>query len=201
MKMKQLDDKLAATMQAIKENSKDPQLATHLLAELLSVKGQIDVKPVLFEVPMDEVVKEHDFQSYKFVECKKGVMFLCGGIKFYAPAVYTAQDGDNGGALYDTLKTFCEMDDRKDSMSEDERLMFDTFQNILLTYMVLPLDAFADSDFTFDVAKYIVEKKQKMYQELLDKPLKEETAEDDAKNQEFEMMYKQAEEIVNTDSK
>lgn len=185
--MKKYSEKLQkgksnSIIRKIKENSIDKSKAKSLIEELLALQ-QKRVIPTEIYVPVTDVIATYDFGSFSLIKCKTCIIFKTTGYRLISKPIYTANE--DGGVLYSQLSALCEMKERYDSVSDEEKKLWDLVFNLSIIILSLPIDVFSNDKFLFEVGKFIVEKKNEMYEEPLKKPLQEETEEDEIANDKF----------------
>lgn len=180
MRTKDQGKRLSELKSAIKDMCADRQAAGGMLNELLSVQRQIDVEPTELHVPVSDVIATYDFGAFSLIKCRSCIIFKTTGYRLVAKPLYN-QDGD-GGVLYSQLSALCDMKERFASVGKEEQDLWTLVFNLSVTILSLPLDAFSNDRFLFDVATYIVKRKNELYKELLDRPLAPETEEDAIRN-------------------
>lgn len=195
MDKKELKGKLDEVVAKIKVNSKDKHYADTLVKELLSVKGQLDIEPTLLHLPVDDVVKKMESETFRIALLKSGeaVYHLKGGMDIVVQP--------KANSLYTFLSNVIELQDELDNLTEEER-------NLLLdditasTYVLnVPFIAFGDLDFKYKLAEVVVNYLVSLQDEYLnDVELQDETPD---KNSIFEEAVMAFEEIVKeeTDAK
>lgn len=185
--MKKYSEKLQkgksnSIIRKIKENSIDKSKAKSLIEELLALQ-QKRVIPTEIYVPVTDVIATYDFGSFSLIKCKTCIIFKTTGYRLISKPIYTANE--DGGVLYSQLSALCEMKERYDSVSDEEKKLWNLVFNLSVIILSLPIDAFSNDKFLFEVGKFIAEKKNEMYEEPLKKPLQEETEEDEIANDKF----------------
>lgn len=188
---KNLQTKLNAAIKKVKDNSVDKKAATKMLDEVLSLQKQIDVEPTEVHVAESEVIARYDFGAFSLIRCKTCIIFKTTGYRLIAKPIYTTNE--DGGVLYSQLSALCDMKDQYNTVDKTQQELWNLVFNLSITILSLPIDAFASDKFLFEVGKFIVEKKVEMQTEKLNKALKEETVEDEIKNDEFRQMVEMSE--------
>lgn len=168
---------------SLKSMCADKDTAARMINEMLDVQRQMDVEPTELHIPVKDVIATYDFGAFKLVRCKTCIIFKTTGYRIVAKPLYN--QNEDGGVLYSQLAALCEMKEQYDNVDREQQDLWNLVFNITVTILSLPLDAFADDKFLFDVATYIVKRKNEMYEEILGKPLAEETVEDEIANDKF----------------
>ena len=173
MKDEKLKEKIDEMLKSIKENSKDENLANDQLNELMSLKGQLDVKPVRLCVEEKDVLKEYDFDSYRYVRCKGGILYqMAGGYSVYVTPRMVS--------LYKHLDQLLSLKDDYDNLSEELKNAYSTLVSATQFVMSLPVCSPSSDKMFFGIAGDIAERLNDMVSELMDKDLQEETHEENA---------------------
>lgn len=174
----------------------DKARARKVINEMLSVQRQADVEPAELHVPVSDVVATYDFGAFSLVRCRTCIIFKTTGYRLVAKPLYN--QNEDGGVLYSQMSALCDMKDRYASVGKEEQELWSLVFNLSITILSLPLDAFANDRFLFDVATYIVRRKNELYEELLERPLAPETEEDALRNDAMEQTVLAAEEMKRT---
>ena len=188
MDKKELKGKLDEVVAKIKVNSKDKHYADTLVKELLSVKGQLDIEPTLIHLPVDDVVKKMESETFRIALLKSGeaVYHLKGGMDIVVQP--------KANSLYTFLSNVIELQDELDNLTEEERNLL--LDDITASTHVLniPFIAFGDLDFKYKLAEVVVNYLVSLQDEYLnDVELQDETPD---KNSIFEEAVMAFEEIV-----
>lgn len=172
MEKELLKSKLNELKTKIKTNSKDAHFAETLLDELLSVKGQIDVEPTLVHVPLSDVDRELDGETFTMAVLKNGdaVYHVRGGYTLIA-------DGSRMFALAQTIKDYVDSKDLLGELSDEEREMYELDMSASTYILNLPMYAFTDQDFKYDIATMCIKWLRESYDKALEEPLQEEDKE------------------------
>lgn len=187
MNKEELSKKIDSKISEILE-SNDKGATKKLIDELLSLKGQYDIVPTLYDLPVKDVIKEYDFGVGKFVMMKKYIIYhLRGGLSILiSPRM-------NG--IYKYLSTMLSLKDRYDKLSKEEKDAYEYLFLGITTIFNLPIYAVCDDTFMADVVKYIFEQMNIMYKKIYDTPLQDETAEKDAEFENEMDMWKKVGEL------
>ncbi len=92
MDKNELKDKLEEIKNLIKTNSKDAHYAETLISELLSVHGQLKHEPTLVHVPLKDIEKEADGETFVMATTKDGkaIYHTRGGYTVIADSTYSS---------------------------------------------------------------------------------------------------------------
>lgn len=192
---KSQEARVRAIIREVKKDSLHQQKTASLLDELVALQKQLDVEPTELHVAESEVVATYNFGAFSLIRCKTCIIFKTTGYRVVVKPIYTANE--DGGVLYSQMAALCEMKEKYDSVTKEEQELWNLVFNLSINILTLPLDAFADDEFLFEVGKFIVEKKRELYEKYIKKSenLKDETAEDEIKNDEFRQGIELAEEM------
>lgn len=157
-----------------------------LVDELMSLKGQYDVVPTLYDVPVDSVQKEYDFGAAKIIRTKKYIIYrIMGGVSILV--------SPRMRALYEYLEHLLSLKDKYDSLTVDEKNGYDLLYLGISTLFTLPCHAVVDDSFFSTMVLTAIRETQSLYERLMSMPLQDETPEENAK---FENEITMMDEIV-----
>lgn len=164
-----MKSKLNELKAKIKTNSKDAHFADTLIAELLSVKGQIDVEPTLAYVPISDIVDKLEGDTFTMAVLKNGdaVYHLKGGYTIVA-------DGARMYGLAQTIKNHIEDSKTYDTLSDEQREMYDIDSSATTYILNCPTFAFSDQTMKYDIATTIIKRLNAMYETALNADLQAE---------------------------
>ena len=164
-----MKSKLTELKAKIKTNSKDAHFADALIEELLSVKGQIDVEPTLAYVPINDIVDKLEGDTFTMAVLKNGdaVYHLKGGYTIVA-------DGARMYGLAQTIKNHIEDSKTYDTLSDEQREMYDIDSSATTYILNCPTFAFSDQTMKYDIATTIIKRLNAMYETALNADLQAE---------------------------
>lgn len=146
-----------------------------------------EIKPVELCIEADEVVKRYPVtDAMEIVRCKTSIFFHSTG--FFVVSKPTLANNMKGGALFETLRWYCDYMDTREEYSDEDREKYDVFAAMIVNLLTLPLDVFTNIDFMLDVSEYILKRRNDYYEVLnaeASQP-REETLEDELENVAFE---------------
>lgn len=172
MEKKELKNKIDSKINEILEST-EKENTRKLIDELLSLKGQYDVVPMVYGIEASSVKKEYDFGAGKFIMTRKGIIYhLKGGMAIMVTPRMTA--------VYRYLLAMLSLKDRYDKLNKDEKEAYDYLFLGITTVFNLPIYAVCDDTFMANVVKYIFEQIDVMFKKFNDMPLQDETSEEDA---------------------
>ena len=124
-----------------------------------------NIKPIELCIEADEVVKRYPVtEAIEIVRCRTCIFFHSTG--FFVVSRPTLANNMKGGALFETLKWYCDYMDSREDTPEDERDTYDNFAALIVNVLSLPIDIFTDVDFMLDVSDYILKKRNEYYDKL-----------------------------------
>ena len=167
---KELRDELRILINQIKTNSKDAHYADKLLADLLSVKGQLMIEPTELDCGTKE--DEWETDTYRVTLTNRGALYHeKGGYSiFVTPAMKS---------LYDTLADIVVNKDKYANLEGEEKESYETALSAVAYCLALPKFVFSDGDFTYKIATVVVEFIKKEYDRLMNEELQEENVDKD----------------------
>lgn len=173
MKREELKKQIEEVVSQVKDNSKDVHFADSLIDKLLSLKGQYDVEPTRVIVKESDVLKEYDNDSIRFIRCKNCVVFQAkGGM--------TVVVTPRMRSLYEYITELLNLKDNYDDLDQDRKDVYDALFTGLVWIMNAPIFATCDDALFAGIAKDIIKRFDEYTKSQLDKPLEDETSEQDA---------------------
>lgn len=170
---KELNSKLNAKITQLKNICKDAVFADHLIDDLLSLKGQLSIEPTLVHIPLVNVIKEYDFEHFKIIKTLNGIVFkMTGYEQIIRPTCRT---------LYGQLDYLLGLKDRYDTLTLEEKDIYDTLFQATATILMNPAICFTDDDYWIDIVTFITKRQNELFEKLLSTPLQPEDAERDDK--------------------
>ena len=179
MDKKDLKKDLADIKAKIKANSTDAHFADTLIAELLSVKGQLDHEPTLVHIPLSDVDDKLEGETFAIYSLNSG------DVAYHLKGGYTLIASNRFFSLNDALRGYVANQHiiGTELNAEDKEL----YENDLWasTYLLnLPTIAFSDLEFKYKIVNRIIEYLEELQKKfLVDAELQDETPE---QNKEFE---------------
>jgi hypothetical protein len=171
MDKKILKERLDDLVKQIKVNSKDAHFADKLIGDLLSVKGQMGVEPIALDCGKE--VDEWRGETFRITLTDRGVLYHeYGGYSVFVTP--------NNIALYDVLADLVENKEEYAELDGEKKENFESLLAIIAYNVSLPRIAFLDKDFPQEIALKTIEFLRKMYDDLMNKELQEETPKEDA---------------------
>lgn len=171
MDKKILKERLDDLVKQIKVNSKDAHFADKLIGDLLSVKGQMGVEPIALDCGKE--VDEWKGETFRITLTDRGVLYHeYGGYSVFVTP--------NNVALYDVLADLVENKDEYAELEGEKKENFESLLAIIAYNLSLPRIAFLDKDFPQEIAVKTMEFLRKMFDDLTNKELQDETPKEDA---------------------
>lgn len=171
MDNKVLKERLEDLVRQIKLNSKDAHFANKLIGDLLSVKGQMGVEPIALDCGKE--VDEWKGETFRITLTDRGVLYHeYGGYSVFVTP--------NNVALYDVLADLVENKDEYAELEGEKKENFESLLAIIAYNLSLPRIAFLDKDFPQEIAVKTMEFLRKMFDDLTNKELQDETPKEDA---------------------
>lgn len=167
---KELRDELRILINQIKTNSKDAHYADKLLADLLSVKGQLMIEPIELDCGTKE--DEWETDTYRVTLTNRGALYHeKGGYSIFVTPTMKS--------LYDTLADIVVNKDKYANLEGEEKESYETALSAVAYCLALPKFVFSDGDFTYKIATMVVEFIKKEYDRLMNEELQEENVDKD----------------------
>lgn len=157
-----------------------------------------EIKPVELCIECDDVVKRYQVtDAMEIVRCRTSIFFHSTGL--FVVSKPTLANNLQGGALFETLRWYCDYMESREQYTQDEQDKYDTIAAMVVNILSLPLDVFTDMDFMIDVADQILRLRNEYYERLQKEAaeLKPETLEDALENSAFEGEVLATEQLVN----
>lgn len=124
-----------------------------------------EINPVELCVEVSDVDKRYPItEAMEIVRCKDCIFFHSTG--FFAVSKPTLANNLKGGALFETLRWYCDYQDSRDDYSAEEQERLDTVAAMVVNVLTLPLDVFTDTDLMLDISDYILRRRQEYYDRL-----------------------------------
>lgn len=171
MDKKVLKERLDELVRQIKLNSKDAHFADKLISDLLSVKGQMGIEPIALDCGIE--VDEWRGETFRITLTDKGVLYHeYGGYSVFVTP--------NNVALYDVLSDLVVNKEEYAELEGESRENFESLLTIIAYNVSLPRVSFLDKDYPQEIALKTMEFLRKMYDDLMNKELQDETPTEDA---------------------
>ena len=170
MEKKELKERLNEVKKQLRTNAKDVHFFDKLIDEALSIKGQMGVDPIALDCGKEQ--DEWKGETFRITLTDKGVLYHeYGGYSVFVTP--------NNEALYDVLSDLVVNKDEYAKLEGENKENFESLLTIIAYNLSLPRIAFLDRDFPQEIAIKTMEFLRKMYEELMDKELQEETPKED----------------------
>ena len=173
---KELREKLNDLKKQIKANAKDAHWAENALREYESLVGQLKHEPIVLDCGKE--VDEWAGETFRITKTTTGVLFhTYGGYSVFCTP--------NIASLYETLVNYVEKKDEYAKLEGEAKDIHELSLSALAYCVNLPSFVCSDEAFLYDTAGHIVKYLREMSEQLLNEPLREETAEDLQANQAY----------------
>ena len=130
------------------------------------------VEPIVLDCGKAIEGKVFKGQTFELTKTNKGICYhLFGGYSIFIT--------QNNVALYETLDDLIENQEVYNKLAGQERDDFDLHLSALTYVLDVPLFAFANAEFTYDIATKVIQFLQKTYDDAMAQPLQEETVQED----------------------
>lgn len=166
-----MKERLNEVKNQLRTNAKDVHFFDKLFDEALSLKGQMCVDPIALDCGKEE--DEWAGETFRITLTNKGVLYHeYGGYSVFVTP--------NNSALYEALSDLVVNKDEYAKLEGEKKENFEALLAIIAYNLSLPRISFMDRDFPQEIAIRTMEFIRKMYEELMDKELQEETPKEDA---------------------
>ena len=130
------------------------------------------VEPILLDCGKAIEGKVFKGETFELTKTNKGILYhVFGGYSIFVTP--------NNIALYETLDDLIEHQESYNKFEGKEREDFDLNLSAISYVLDIPLFAFSSAELTFDLATKVIQFLQKTYDEAMQKPLQEETVQED----------------------
>ena len=187
MDKKILKERLADVKKQLRTNAKDVHFFDKLIDEALSLKGQMGVDPIALDCGKEE--DEWAGDTFRITLTNKGVLYHeYGGYSVFVTP--------NNTALYDVLSDLVVNKDEYAKLEGEQAENFKALLTIIAYNLSIPRISFMDKDFPQEIAIKTMQFLQKMYEDLANKELQEETPKEDAAFKEATMAIEEISESL-----
>ena len=171
MDKKILKERLNEVKNQLRTNAKDVHFFDKLFDEALSLKGQMCVDPIALDCGKE--TDEWAGDTFRITLTNKGVLYHeYGGYSVFVTP--------NNAALYEVLSDLVVNKDEYAKLEGEKKENFSALLTIIAYNLSIPRISFMDKDFPQEIAIKTMEFLRKMYEELMDKELQDETPKEDA---------------------
>ena len=171
MDKKELKERLNEVKNQLRTNAKDMHFFDKLIDEALSLKGQMGVDPIALDCGKEE--DEWKGETFRITLTNKGVLYHeYGGYSVFVTP--------NNEALYNALADLVINKDEYANLEGESKENFEALLTIIAYNLSLPRISFLDREFPQEIAIRTMEFIRKMYDDLMNKELQEETPKEDA---------------------
>ena len=142
------------------------------MAKKATKKVEKVVEPILLDCGKAIEGKVFKGKTFELTKTNKGICYhLFGGYSIFVT--------QNNIALYETLDDLIENQEVYNKLTGQEREDFDLHLSALTYVLDVPLFAFSNAEFTYEIAEKVVKFLQKVYDDAMEQPLQEETVKED----------------------
>lgn len=170
MDKKVLKERLNNLVAQIKLNSKDAHFADKLIGDLLSVKGQMMVEPLVLDCGKEEA--EWSGDTFRVTLTNKGVLYH----EYGGYSVFVTPNNED---LYSVLADLVVNKDDYAELEGEQKENFESLLTVIAYNLSLPRISFMDKNFPQEIAVKTMEFLRNMYKRLMNTELQEETVEED----------------------
>ena len=171
MDKKILKERLADIKKQLRTNAKDVHFFDKLIDEALSLKGQMGVDPIALDCGTE--TDEWAGDTFRITLTNKGVLYHeYGGYSVFVTP--------NNAALYEALSDLVTNKENYAKLEGEQAENFKALLTIIAYNLSIPRISFMDKDFPQEIAIRTMEFLRKMYDELMEQPLQDETPKEDA---------------------
>lgn len=187
MDKKILKERLADVKKQLRTNAKDVHFFDKLMDEALSLKGQMGVEPIVLDCGKEE--DEWAGKTFRITLTDKGVLYHeYGGYSVFVTP--------NNTALYDVLSDLVVNKEEYAKLEGEKKANFEALLTIIAYNLSIPRISFMDKDFPQEIAIRTMQFLQKMYEDLMEEPLQDETPNADAEFKEATLAVEELKESM-----
>lgn len=187
MDKKILKERLADVKKQLRTNAKDVHFFDKLMDEALSLKGQMGVEPIALDCGKEE--DEWAGKTFRITLTDKGVLYHeYGGYSVFVTP--------NNTALYDVLSDLVVNKEEYAKLEGEKKDNFEALLTIIAYNLSIPRISFMDKDFPQEIAISTMQFLQKMYEDLMEEPLQDETPTADAEFKEATLAVEELKESM-----
>lgn len=172
MERKELINQLTKVKKQLLNNSKDSHFAEKLFHEIISIKGQLDVKPTDFNA--GNKIAEYNEKNFSIIKTDRGAIFHTTGYSIFVEPSYLG--------LYNMLCDYVDNQKEYAKLEGEEKELFETTLSAISLCMAVPHLIATDMKLLFSVTETVVKYLQDIQDEAENSELQQETP---VENQEF----------------
>ena len=171
MNKEELKSNLDKVKKQILNNSKDAHFAENLIQELLSIKGQLSVEPLEFNV--GRKISEWGNDKFSFVETDRGVL--------YKERNNFAVFSSTNYSMYSAIKEIIEELNSEyfKNKSEEDKESFFVAIHAIVHCLGVPKLAFSDAAFMYDMATNVIKYIESLQEQAQEQDVQAETPAED----------------------
>lgn len=191
MDKKILKERLADVKKQLRTNAKDVHFFDKLIDEALSLKGQMGVDPIALDCGKEE--DEWAGETFRITLTNKGVLYHeYGGYSVFVTP--------NNAALYEVLSDLVTNKENYAKLEGEQAENFKALLTIIAYNLSIPRISFMDKDFPQEIAIKTMQFLQKMYEDLMNKELQEETPKEDSEFKDATMALEELKESIDDEA-
>lgn len=163
------------------------------MAKKTTKKVEKVVEPIVLDCGKAIEGKVFKGETFELSKTNKGICYhIFGGYSIFVTP--------NNIALYETLDDLIENQETYNQLTGQEREDFDLHLSALTYVLDVPLFAFSNAEFTYEIAEKVVKFLQKTYDDAMSQPLQEETPDDDLQFKEAVLGMENIKEALNEEN-
>jgi hypothetical protein len=191
MDKKVLKERLNDVKKQLRTNAKDVHFFDKLIDEALSLKGQMGVDPIALDCGKEE--DEWAGETFRITLTNKGVLYHeYGGYSVFVTP--------NNVALYEVLSDLVTNKENYAKLEGEQAENFKALLTIIAYNLSIPRISFMDKDFPQEIALKTMEFLRKMYDDLMNKELQEETPNEDSEFKDATMALEELKESLDDEA-
>lgn len=171
MDKKVLKERLNEVKNQLRTNAKDVHFFDKLIDEALSLKGQLEVEPMLTYVKEEDVIDRIDGNTFEMAYTNtKAVYRLKGGLTLIA---------DNNLGVGGQIMNYVDTMKDTSTLTDEQKELFEMDMNTSVFIYNAPLFAANDVEFRYQLGELVINYLNKKAEELNNMELQAETPEED----------------------
>ncbi len=172
MERKELIDQLTKVKKQLQNNSKDAHFANKLFHEIISIKGQLDVKPT--DLNVGTKIAELKEKNFSIIKTDRGAIFKTNGYSIFVEPSYLG--------LYTALCDYVDNQEEHSKFEGEEKNLYDTTLSALSLCFAVPHLVTTDTKLMFSITDTVVRYLQDLQEDVENSELQQGTP---MENQEF----------------
>lgn len=165
-KKENIKKSIKETVEKLKGICNDAKFADVLIDKLLSLKGQLDVEATLVNIPVESIIEEFDYGSFQLIRTEQGILFKMAGMRqLVTPVMQT---------LYGQLDYLLENKKMYITFDEETKKVYDYLFSATMAILKAPTICFIEDGYWNELALFITQKQNQLFDRLLGEELKPE---------------------------